>query len=96
MCFVLYSDELYGIRQIKFPILCEYDAKTSEIKILVVSEELSQLLCYIFSQFSQIEEKYKFWVLEHLIKMDYVQNCKKPAKPKSGSQNVLCCISCQF
>ena len=38
-----YFDYLGAIRQIKFPILCEYDAKTFEMKILALSEDLIQL-----------------------------------------------------
>ena len=38
-----YFDDLDAIRQIKFPIFCEYDAKTCEMKILALSEDLSQL-----------------------------------------------------
>ena len=75
-----YSDDLNAIRQIKFPILCEYDAKPSKMKILAFSEDLSQLWWYTFSQ---KWEKCKTWVLEHHIKMDDVQNVRKnPAKPK--------------
>ena len=38
-----FFDDLDAIRQTKFPILCEYDAKTSRMKILALSEDLSQL-----------------------------------------------------
>ena len=46
-----YFDDVYGaIRQIKFQILCEYEVKTSETKIQALSEDLSQILWYTFSQ----------------------------------------------
>ena len=50
-----YFDDLDAIRQIKFPILCEYDAKTSRMKILALSEDLSQLWWYTF--FTKIGKK---------------------------------------
>ena len=81
------ANVLYTIRQIKFPILCEYEVKTSKMKIMALSEDLSQIQWYTFSQ---KWEKFQIWVLEHHIKMDYVQNFRKnPAKPKLGPQNVL-------
>ena len=89
-----YSDDLYTIRQIKFPILYEYEVKTSKMKILVLSEDLSQIQWYIFSQ---KWEKCQTWVLEHHINMDYVQNLRKnPTKPKLGPQNFLYDNSCLF
>ena len=58
----------------KFVDFCEYKIKIFEMKILVLSEDLSQIQWYIFSQ---KWEKCQTWVLEHHIKMDYVQNFKK-------------------
>ena len=69
-----YSNDLYAIRQIKFPILCEYEVKTSKVQILALCEDLSQIQWYTFSQ---KWEKCQTWVLEHHIKMDYVQNLRK-------------------
>ena len=64
------------------------------MKILALSEGLSQIQWYTFSQKC---EKCQTWVLEHHIKMDYVQNLRKnPAKPKLGPQNVLYDNSCRF
>ena len=90
-----YSDDLNAIiRQIKFPIFCEYEVKTSEMKIWALSEDLSQILWYDFSQKC---EKCQTWVFHHHIKMFYVQNLRKnPAKPKLGPQNILCDTSCPF
>ena len=44
------------------------------MKILALSENLSQLWWY---NFSQKWEKCKTWVFEHQIKLDYVQNFRK-------------------
>ena len=64
------------------------------MKILALSEDLSQIQWY---PFSQKWGKCQTWVLEHHIKMDYVQNLRKdPAKPKLGPQNVLHDNSCPF
>ena len=89
-----YFDDLYAIRQIKLQILCEYEVKTSEMNIWALSEDLCQILWYTFSQKC---EKCQTWVLEHHIKMDYVQNLRiNPTKPKLGPQNVLYDTSCPF
>ena len=45
-----YSDDLSAMRQIKFLILCGYEVKTSEMKIQALSEDLSQIQWYTFSQ----------------------------------------------
>ena len=69
-----YSNGLYVIRQIKFPIFREYNAKISKMKIWPLSGDLFQIRGYTFSQ---KWEKCQTWVLEHHIKMDYVQNLRK-------------------
>ena len=38
-----FLDDLNAIRQIKFPILCEYDMKTSKKKIQANSQDLNQI-----------------------------------------------------
>ena len=64
------------------------------MKILALSEDLSQIQWYTFSQ---KWKKCQTWVLEHHIKMDFVQNLRKsPAKSKFGPQNVLNDNSCRF
>ena len=89
-----FFDDLYAIRQLKFPILSEYEIKTSKMKIQALSEDLSQIL---WRTFSQICEKCQIWVLEHHLKMDYVPKFRKnPAKPKLDPQNVLHGTSCSF
>ena len=65
-----YSDDPHAIRQIKFSISCEYEVKTSEIKIQDLNEDLSQILWYTFSH---KWEKFQTWVLEHHIKLEIVQ-----------------------
>ena len=58
------------------------------MKILALSEHLSQIQWYTFSR---KWEKCQTWVL------DYVQNLRKnPAKPKLGPQNVLYDNSCRY
>ena len=54
-------------------ILCECEVKTCQMKILALSEGLSQIQWYTFSQKC---EKCQTWFLEHHIKMDYVQNLR--------------------
>ena len=44
------------------------------MKILALSEDLSQIQWYTFSQ---KWEKCQTWVLEHHVKMDYVPNLRK-------------------
>ena len=89
-----FSLKIYTIRQIKFQIFIEYAIKISKMKIQALSEDLSQILWYTFSQ---KWEKCQTWVLEHHIKMDYVPNLRKnPAKPKLDPQNVLNDTSCLF
>ena len=64
------------------------------MKIQALSDIISQIQWYSFSQKLQ---KCQTWVLEHHIKMDYVQNLRiNPTKPKLGPQNVLYDTSCPF
>ena len=51
------------------------------MKLVVLSEVLSQIQWYKFLTFSQKWNKYQTWVLEHRehhIMMDYVQNTGEP------------------
>ena len=65
------------------------------MKIWALSKGLIQIQRYTFSQ---KWGKCQAWVLEHHIKMGYVQNLRKnPAKPKSDPQiNLYDINSCRF
>ena len=45
-----YSGDLHAIRQIKYPILYEYEVNTSEMKIWALSKDLAQIQYYTFSK----------------------------------------------
>ena len=65
------------------------------MKIMALSEDLSQILWYTFSQ---KWKKCQTWDLEHHIQMGYVQKLRKNlVNPKSGPQIDLYDInSCRF
>ena len=44
-----YSGNLHAIRQVKFQIFCQYEVKTSEMKLWALSEDLTEIQCYNFS-----------------------------------------------
>ena len=60
-----YSKNIYVTRQIKFPILCGYEAKIYKMKILALFEEK---INFDSTLFTQKWEKSKTWILEHHLK----------------------------
>ena len=84
---------IFTLLEIKFQILSVYEIKTSKMKILALSEDLSQIQWYTFSQ---KWEKMPDLGFGTSYKDELCPKLYVPAQPKLGPQKVLYFTSCPF